>query len=300
MVERTLESLIQDELQQTVSSAAKAVAEELVRRHGAAVSGCLFYGSCLRDQQDSGRLLDFYLLVDDYRAFHGRWLPAALNALLPPNVYYFETGPAGSRVRAKYAVLSLADLEAGTGTGALLPTLWGRLAQPCALVVARDATVAPRVCRALASAVRMLIGAAWPLLDAESGADQLWIRALRESYRTELRAERANRAERLFQAYQARYEACAALVLPALPPVTAGTRAATCRRWWLRRRLGKLVQVLRLCKAAYTFTDGLDYVLWKIEQHSGVRAEPSAWQRRHPLLAAPLLAWRLYRRRAFR
>ena len=76
--------------------------------------------------------------------------------------------------------------------------------------------------------------------------------------------------------------------------------AAARRRWWWRRRLGKGVQVLRLCKAAYTFTDGLDYVLWKIEQHSGVRAEPSDWQRRHPLLAAPSLAWRLYRRRAFR
>jgi hypothetical protein len=42
------------------------------------------------------------------------------------------------------------------------------------------------------------------------------------------------------------------------------------------------------------------YILWKIERHSGVKATATPWQRRHPLLAAPGLAWRLYRRGAFR
>ena len=299
MAAPTLESLIAAELRQPVSPAAQAAADELSRRHGAAVVGCLFYGSCLRDGQDSGRLLDFYLLVEDYRAFHGRWLPAWLNSRLPPNVYYLEFGPHDDRVRAKYAVISLADLAAGTGPGAFLPTLWGRLAQPCALIAARDRGVQDTVGQALAQAVRTLLAAARPLLPGEADAAALWTRALRESYRTELRAERADRAAQLYQANRERYEACAFLVLPSLPSVT-GDMAAARRRWWWRRRLGKGVQVLRLCKAAYTFTDGLDYVLWKIEQHSGVRAEPSDWQRRHPLLAAPSLAWRLYRRRAFR
>jgi hypothetical protein len=58
--------------------------------------------------------------------------------------------------------------------------------------------------------------------------------------------------------------------------------------------------LLRLAKGAFTFVGGVDYLLWKIERHSGVKTTVTAWQRRHPLLAAPGLAWRLYRRGAFR
>jgi hypothetical protein len=41
-------------------------------------------------------------------------------------------------------------------------------------------------------------------------------------------------------------------------------------------------------------------VLWKVKRHSGVVLPVTEWQRRHPLLAAPVLAWRLYRLGAFR
>jgi len=58
--------------------------------------------------------------------------------------------------------------------------------------------------------------------------------------------------------------------------------------------------VLRLGKAAFTFNDPLDYVLWKVERHSGIHVEPTALQRRHPLLFAWPLLWRLYRRGGFR
>ena len=64
--------------------------------------------------------------------------------------------------------------------------------------------------------------------------------------------------------------------------------------------IGKLFNIARLIKAAFTFEGGLDYILWKIARHSGVTIAVTDWQRRHPLLAAPGLAWRLYRRGAFR
>ncbi len=53
-------------------------------------------------------------------------------------------------------------------------------------------------------------------------------------------------------------------------------------------------------KATFTFDGALDYVLWKVRRHSGVVLPVTDWQRRHPLLAAPVLAWRLYRLGAFR
>ena len=53
-------------------------------------------------------------------------------------------------------------------------------------------------------------------------------------------------------------------------------------------------------KAAFTFNDALDYILWKIERHSGVYVEPTELQRRHPLLFSWGLLWRVYRKGGFR
>ena len=48
------------------------------------------------------------------------------------------------------------------------------------------------------------------------------------------------------------------------------------------------------------FEGGVDYVLWKIERHSGVAIDQAWRRRRYPLLALGQEAWRLYRARAFR
>jgi hypothetical protein len=68
----------------------------------------------------------------------------------------------------------------------------------------------------------------------------------------------------------------------------------------LRRQLGKPLNLLRLIKAAFTFDGAIDYVVWKVERHSGVRLEIQPWQRRHPLLAAPRLYYQLRKRRVMR
>jgi hypothetical protein len=50
-------------------------------------------------------------------------------------------------------------------------------------------------------------------------------------------------------------------------------------------------------KAIFTFEGGVDYVVWKIRRHSGIHLTVTPWQRRHPILAAPSLLWRLRRLR---
>ena len=52
-------------------------------------------------------------------------------------------------------------------------------------------------------------------------------------------------------------------------------RDAERRRWRRRRLAGKLLNLLRLVKGAFTFEGALDYVLWKVERHSGVRVAVS-------------------------
>lgn len=274
-----------------------AAADAVRARHGASIDAVVYYGSCLRDGWRDDRIVDFYVLVQRYGDFYESRLSAVLNAVLPPNVFYLETPFQGRMVRLKYAVMSLAAFERGTSDAAFQPTFWGRFAQPCALAFARDDAVTARVADAVANAVTTLLDETRPLLPAAPTSEALWIRAFAESYRSELRSERPERARDIYLASRERYDALATAV--ATSPARWTARRV---RWrWRRRRVsGKLLSVLRLLKAAFTFSDGLDYVLWKIGRHSGATLQPTAWQRRHPILAAPVLALRLYRRGGFR
>jgi hypothetical protein len=298
-----------------VPAGARTLAEALLARHGDAVQAILLYGSCYRRGDDDG-LVDLYVLVDGYRSVHGAGLAALANWLLPPNVYLHEL-PRGDRVlRAKYAVLSLAGLERGTGPAAFHPYFWARFAQPAALLYARTEAVAARVRAALAQARATFVARVVPMLPREFDARLLWQRGLLLSYGAELRAERPEGVHALYAAAAAHYEGVTRLALArALLAATAvGASAAARYRvelgagrrlgarlgWLARQGLGKVLSVLRLVKGLFTFQGGPDYVLWKIQRHSGVAMQLSPRARRFPLLAAWAIAWRLYRRRAFR
>ncbi|HVH38329.1 MAG TPA: hypothetical protein VM757_07065, partial [Sphingomicrobium sp.] len=97
----SLKELVEQELDLPVDPRVHAMAEAIARKHGPASRAVLFYGSCLRQKQLDGLMLDFYLIVSSYREAYGsRWLAAA-NRVIPPNVFYFEH----HGLAAKYAVL---------------------------------------------------------------------------------------------------------------------------------------------------------------------------------------------------
>lgn len=304
------------ETRRGVSAEAAALSDALRARHGETVLATLFYGSCLRpptpDALGPGgadeRLYDFYVLVRDLRAANGSTLRACGNRILPPNVYFLQTPLGAGTVRCKYAVLTLAQFAEGCSTRYFHNYFWGRFAQPAAVPFARDEDTRAAIDTALAEAVATLIGHAAPLLDAPFTPAELWTRAFAESYRCELRPESPERAGQIYRADAARYDAIteAALTAAGLPAAAGGGRIMPVPdrrapgRWARRRVVGKSFNVLRLVKASTTVADGIDYILWKIERHSGVKTTLSPWQRRHPLLAAPGLAWKLYRQGAFR
>ena len=299
-----------------VSPLIGATVDAILSRHGQAVAAVLFYGSALRALEDRTKALDFYVLTDNYRAFYSRRLSALGNWLLPPNVYNFETIVDGAPVRAKYAVLSLSAFERRTSRRAFESLVWGRFAQPCAIAFARDEPTRNRLIAALAEAARTMLNETLGLMRPRFHARDIWVRALQESYATELRAERTDRRLELYRHGAEHYDRIADLVFSELRPARARVmrlgaadfqhsvsfmvHRSTKLRWAGRRIVGKPLSVLRLFKAAFTFDGGLDYILWKIESHSGVSTTPTPWQRHHPLLAAPALAWRLFRRDAFR
>ena len=47
-------------------------------------------------------------------------------------------------------------------------------------------------------------------------------------------------------------------------------------------------------------SSGADYLIWKIERHSGVKVGLTDAQRKHPIWAGITTFWRMYRQGAFR
>ncbi|WP_340118171.1 hypothetical protein [Pelagibius sp. 7325] len=304
-----LTSLRRKELALPVAAPIAAITEAARQRHGAAVAAVLFYGSCLRLGNDEGKIVDLYVLVDGYAAAYGAGLRAALNWLLPPNVFYLEAPFEGRTVRAKYAVVSLADFAKGASGGWFHPYLWARFAQPCRLSYCRDGAVRETMADALAGSVTKCVREGLALVGERFSVRDLWVALFRQTYGTELRAEPPARAGEIYDANAAHYEKISAAVLAGQGAVQAaeagrwrqGQRPpASGGKWLARRVLGKLLSVARLMKAAFTFQDGAHYLLWKIERHSGVTITLTPWQRRHPILASTVLFWRLYRKGAFR
>lgn len=277
-------------------------------RHGPAVSAVVYYGACLRTGAIYEGLVDFYVVVDRYRHAHGHPISALANRLVPPNVYYLEAEGRHGRLRAKYAVISEAELARGCAT-ALLSSLWGRLAQPVAIVQARDDALRDTVRAHLGAAVITLLDETLPLIASPKTPSDIFAAALALSYGGELRTEGPGRSQAVAAADRAEYSRRLHAARPLLAlDVSVDTAArlhwqataeeqARCRRRWQRRRpLGRVVSVARLAKACFTFGNAVDYGAYKLERHTGEHIEVTDRLRRHPLIYAWPVLWRLYRR----
>jgi hypothetical protein len=287
-----LERLVREELFQPVDTRVQAIAAAIAVRHGAASRAVLFYGSCLRERQLDGLMLDFYLIVSNYRAaYTSGWLAQA-NRLIPPNVFPF----AHDGLTAKYAVLSEADFHRLNGPETRNVSVWARFAQPSRLVWSADEAAARRAVAAVARAAPTLLSAALAELPNDQPPLDLWRGAFALTYSAELRAERKSRGESVVDVDPTRYLRFTA---PALSVARAEGRRQPAG--WRRRRVeGKLLSVLRLAKASTTFAGGAEYIAWKINRHAGTDIRLAPWQKRWPLLAALTLAPRLIRSKAVR
>ncbi|HEX8572944.1 MAG TPA: hypothetical protein VF759_09345 [Allosphingosinicella sp.] len=296
----TLRTLVAAELAEPVDLRVSGMAAAVAALYPEAARAVLFYGSCLRQRELDGLMLDFYLIVSDYRAAYGRSWRAPANRWIPPNVFPFEQ----DGLVAKYAVLSESDFDRLNGPETLSVSVWARFAQPSRLVWSSDPEAAERSAAAVARAAPTLLGEARPLWDGGDPLD-LWRRAFALTYSAELRAERQGRAGSVVDAEPERYRrftapALAAAGLDLDAPVPEAERSRARRRWAARRRAGKALTVIRLIKASGTYAGGIDYLAWKINRHAGTKIEVKPWQRRWPLVAAIGLLPRLLKRGAIR
>ncbi len=292
----TLESLIAAEIDQPVDPRVSAFAAELVRPFGPAARAVIFYGSCLREAQLDGLMLDFYVIVSDYaeayrQAGKAGWMARA-NALIPPNVF----PAAHDNLAAKYAVLSEADLARACSMQAGDVSVWARFAQPVRLVWSADDAARDAALAALCDAPVTLLRHAAPVTDPAPG-DLLaaWRTGFTRTYGAELRAERGDRPDKVVDFAADHYARVGAAIAREHPDIAAMPRLEAESRWAALRRKGKRMTVARLAKASFTFAGGIDYLAWKINRHAGTQIEIQPWQRKWPLVAAVFLVPRLLR-----
>ena len=283
----TLRELVAEELALAVDPRVSTVAKAIAKKHRSASRAVLFYGSCLRQEQIDGLMLDFYLIVSGYRAAYAkRWLALA-NRLIPPNVFYFEK----NKVAAKYAVLSEVDFHRLNGPETSSVSVWARFAQPSRLVWSANKAARERAIDAVARAAPTLLSAAGRR-PKEKPLDW-WRRAFALTYSAELRAEKAGRNASVVDSDRERYVRFTA-------PASAAIERRRQASWRWRRIEGKAQSVIRLVKASATFAGGADYIAWKINRHAGADIRLKPWQQRHPLLAGISLLPRLLRSGAVR
>ena len=270
-----------------VDDAVAGLTASLRERYGERVDAIVLYGSYLRGVADA--MPDVYVLLSEWPArprLH-RWLGAAL----PPNVLSlpFEDG-AGRR--AKVSVLTTSQLLRAV-TGDLHPYFWARFAQPCQRLFCRDRDVAARLEFMATRSARRLMAEVAPSPSPETPA-AYWMAVFSRTYAAEVRSEGPSKREALYAVNRDYYDR----LFHATRAGAASERGP--RAWPLAQTVGKLLSLLRIVKSALTFEDAVDYMLWKLERHSGVRLEATERQRRYPLLFAWPLAWRFYRLKAFR
>jgi hypothetical protein len=316
-MEPSLTDLVAAELAEPVDPRVPTMAAAIAARYPQAARAVLFYGSCLRERQLDGLMLDFYLIVSDYRAAYGRSWLAAANRLIPPNVFPFEH----DGLAAKYAVLSEADFARECSLRARSVSVWARFAQPSRLVWAADAAARALCIDAVAEAPATLFLLTRPAMSGPGRNEPLEIfrAGFAYTYAAELRAERTSKSESIVSSDEERYRRIGGAVMravsfPKLPKkpksayksgwqeeeVRVAPHRAAQRDWRRRQRMGKALTLLRLLKASATFADGIEYLAWKINRHAGTKIVLKPWQRRWPLLAGLILLPRLLRRGAIR
>lgn len=308
---RELHSLLELETSAPIPQPADYWTERLRKMPGAVA--VLFYGSGLRNSApDADTVYDFYLLVHRYRDFTRGWRMAVAGAIVPPNVYYFEEKIGEEWRRCKVAVLTVSRFCSEAGGKAFTPHIWARFCQPCRIPFAKNTALRARLIEALARCVVTFHHNTLHLIESCTVAD-FWGAGLRSTYADEIRSEKSARGRSIFLENRESFLARTRLALRMLaefgtldeqenvhskiPPTQKQMHR---RKIHWTRPLKKAVVVLRLLKAAFSFRSGLEYALWKIERHSGVRLEVTDFQRHHPVLGALALYRQAAKRGALR
>ncbi len=283
--------------------------EKLLSGHGNELLAIIFYGSCLFSQtQASSSFPDFYLLVSDFRKFHGTLLHSVLNTVLPPNVYFGKfshpqnTGPK-QLLRFKCCVMSLAQYLKETSRRAEDIHHLGRFSKKFAILYSLSEETSLEILQGALQAMLTLIPFSLALLPDEFTLEEFILKQLSLSYLGEKRVTEPTKVIKLLDAAHDYYYE----IYPRLLELYAlrfdhphKTRAGTYRqrpattRWKKKTQRflarSRLRGILRWPKYILTVDNWVDYLVEKLERHHGVNVELTPLQRRFPLI----FGWPVY------
>jgi hypothetical protein len=279
----------------------------IIEKYGDNVEAVILYGSWLRGKRDT--LPDFYVIFTDYDQLPSLWQKVA-NQLLEPNVYQLGLSKRNVQCSAKYATISLKHLEKKTTTG-FHPYLWARFSQPCSILYVKNEKVQNTLNILIGSSEKRMMREALGMSPKSFTSTQLWETALTLTYGAELRAESQDKITLIVNHHQDYFESKVTQHSDTLGLSGAGNnewtfecsnkyRLKTKLRWKARRILGIFLSIARLLKATSTFNQPLEYLLWKIERHTGIKENATALQLKYPLIFSWPLIWKIFRRGGFK
>ena len=277
-------------------SSIQPLIDEIRQKHGEALQAILVYGSWLRGKRDT--MLDFYVLVEDYRTLDSAW-QGFMCRLLPPNVYHIhhkneDPGSERPELRAKYALLTL-DRFRKAMLHDFHSYFWARFAQPFSYLFLRNDQDKNWLVHIQESAITTFHNNVSGSFNNTVDSQEFWVKGFELTYLSELRAESENRADSIYKANASFYDE----VFKKLP-VIGNHRSGNLFVWKLRMALGKLLSLMRLLKATTTFTNGVDYIAWKIERHTGEKIDVTDRLRKYPWLFIWPVLIRLIRNKSVR
>lgn len=265
----------------------------LKERFGSSLSAVLLYGSCKDTPNIANGLIDLAVIVESYRV-HASPLTRILNACIPPNVYFIHKDD----LQSKYAVVSLAQFQHRM-QATMDHYFWARFSQPFTVVYAVNDSVRESLIQAQVNALTQFYSEIIPFGFDPKTPIELWAQGLSLTYGCELRPERPSHSQQLIERYDNYWTEVTELLSAQLPHLQHASLSQRLR-WRIRPVYGKLMNLARLLKAAGTFANGIDYIAWKIERHSGVKFTPAPWMRRFPRIAGFRLAYTLWRQGGFK
>jgi hypothetical protein len=311
MPEPELDALLRRHALEPAAADVAAAGRRLVEAGDGSVAALVFFGS-RRSQAcpDARSAYDFFVATTDdaafYRALHARGLlrrsPRLLRALgrvLPPSQVSLHLAgeDAATRLHVKGSVLEWEALRRETGPRRRDHFCVARLFQPTSVLHAAGEELRDQVLLALGGAHRATFEWVRPSLPPVFDAQTYGRTLLGVSLAAELRPEPHGRAQALWEAQRAYLDEVYAALLRELArdgrladagpgryrlaePVTPAERRRV--RRYFRRSLVRATS--RWAKHVVTFEGWLDYIVGKVERHTGRPLKLTRRERRLPFI----------------
>ncbi len=296
-------NFIADYMKNLPQSYPSDVKDKLLQRHNkASINAIIRYGSVLRQSHVTDTPVDYFIIASTYKHFHPHYISAAMNYLLPPNVYFLKGNKDQNTFLAKYNVITSPQLVNWLDFEKT-PFFWIRLCQPCYIDYCVDEACRQELITSIAKAHKTayLFARQLPeyiMADQTQKEDPLtiWKFLFRRSYASELRNESIERIHSIVDVWEEYYNNIT-------PLLEADFRKSypqkeviplSRRHLFIRSVQTKIISFLRLIKARITSGATTEYIIWKLERHSKMRIALSPWQKKIPFLGRIITIIKLY------